>query len=61
MEITDKQRLDFVQNNSCAVYERFALMEHRDKWVVEFKKSNQYFTAKTARQAIDKAIKEFEA
>lgn len=56
MKITDKDRLDFIQNNHCAVYERFGLQDHHERWITEFKLSSEYFKGKSVREAIDNAI-----
>lgn len=54
MKITDKNRLDFIQNHGITVYQRI----YRSDWAVEFKMTLGHFTGKTAREAIDEAIKD---
>lgn len=56
MKITDKDRMNFIEQHGCAVFQRIT----RYDWAVEFKMTLGYFTGETAREAIDEAIKDHE-
>lgn len=62
MTITDKDRLDFIEKTNCMISKPDLSMKgKKSKWTVKTRSYRKISTSEKARDAIDKAIKDFKA